>query len=185
MSAEALNTYLDAMGILGCNVNPYLPSLDDIGCTWADAVELIDRKALFYCKCYRRRTVYLSQEVYGLLKACLPRRPMPEAAALLYALLEQAPGLESGALRERSLLGQTDFVKALDFLLSERYATALFNGTWLNPNWSTFRYGTAEAWEQEGGVPPVEVPDPVGRLRTILARSLPQEEITQFLRGVH
>lgn len=42
MSAEALKTYLNMAGILSCNVNPYLPALDDIGCTWADAVALID-----------------------------------------------------------------------------------------------------------------------------------------------
>ena len=50
MSAEALQGYLEAAGILTCNVNPYLPSLSDVGCTWGDAAAVIDRHGLFYCK---------------------------------------------------------------------------------------------------------------------------------------
>ena len=34
--------YLDYAGILTCNINPYLPALDDIGRTWNDVVGLID-----------------------------------------------------------------------------------------------------------------------------------------------
>lgn len=177
MSAEALKNYLDVVGILSCNVNPYLPALDDIGCTWADAVALIDAHQVFYCKCYRKRTIYLSPEVYYLLKACRVQRPMPEQAAVLYALLEQTPGLETGELRAKSLLGQVDFVKALDFLLEQRYVTAIANGTWLNPNWSTYRYGTARTWEGLAAQPPALPADPAARLEAILSRSLPEGEI--------
>lgn len=180
MSAEALEQYLNVCGILSCNVNPYLPSLGDVGCTWADAVALIDAHKLFFCKCWRRRTVYLSPEVYHLLKACKPQRPMPEDSAVLFALLEQEPGMESGDLRFRSLLGQTAFVKALDFLLAERYVTAIANGTWLNPNWSTYRYGTAAAWEAFVTAPQ-EVPEPEARLRTILGRTMPEDELEKLL----
>ncbi len=181
MSAEALEQYLNVCGILSCNVNPYLPSLGDVGCTWADAVALIDAHKLFFCKCWRRRTVYLSPEVYHLLKACKPQRPMPEDSAVLFALLEQEPGMESGDLRVRSLLGQTAFVKALDFLLEERYVTAISNGTWLNPNWSTYWYGTAGAWEACAAAPQ-ECPEPETRLRTILGRTMPEDELEKLLR---
>ncbi|MGF0005842.1 AlkZ-related protein [Eubacteriales bacterium SGI.150] len=177
MSAEALKTYLNMAGILSCNVNPYLPALDDIGCTWADAVALIDTHEVFYCKNYRKRTIYLSPEVYYLLKACRTQRPMTDQAALLYALLEQSHGIETGELRENSLLGQKDFVKAMDFLLEQRYITAIANGTWLNLNWSTYRYGTARAWEGLAPQPPEGSGDPAARLNAILSRSLPDGEI--------
>ena len=68
MSADALEQYLNAMGIIGCNVNPYLPALDDLGFCWRDMTTLLDRQGLFAAKVYRRRTVYLSPEVYHLLK---------------------------------------------------------------------------------------------------------------------
>jgi len=40
MSADALEQYLNAMGIIGCNVNPYLPALDDLGFCWQDMTAL-------------------------------------------------------------------------------------------------------------------------------------------------
>lgn len=36
-----LAEYLGAMGILACNRNPYLPSLDDFGFTWGEMTALI------------------------------------------------------------------------------------------------------------------------------------------------
>ena len=94
MSADALEQYLNAMGIIGCNVNPYLPALDDLGFCWQDMTALLDRQGLFTAKVYRRRTVYLSPEVYHLLRQLRARRPMPPDAAALHAVLggESAPG---------------------------------------------------------------------------------------------
>lgn len=59
--------YLENYGILLCNSNPYLPSLDDIGCGWKEVTELIDNQLMFYSKSFKRRTAYLSREVYLLL----------------------------------------------------------------------------------------------------------------------
>ena len=60
--------YLEKHGILLCNQNPLLPSLEDIGCSWSDVVELIDNHQLFYCKVFQKRTTYLSAEAYYRLK---------------------------------------------------------------------------------------------------------------------
>ena len=38
--------YLDRNGILLCNTNPELPALEDVGCSWSDVTELIDRQEL-------------------------------------------------------------------------------------------------------------------------------------------
>ena len=47
-----LLNYLEHNGILLCNQNPFLPALEDIGCSWNDVVELIDNHQLFYCSDY-------------------------------------------------------------------------------------------------------------------------------------
>ena len=78
--------YLEKHGILLCNQNPLLPALEDIGCSWNDVVELIDSHQLFYCKAFQKRTTYLSAQVYYLLKAVRPAKPLPPAAGQLYAL---------------------------------------------------------------------------------------------------
>lgn len=51
-----LLNYLEHNGILLCNQNPFLPALEDIGCSWNDVVELIDDHQLFYCKVFQKRT---------------------------------------------------------------------------------------------------------------------------------
>ena len=75
-----LLSYLQINGILLCNANPYLPALEDIGCSWNDMTELIDSHQLFYCKAFRKRTTYLSAEVYYLLKAVRTPKKMSESA---------------------------------------------------------------------------------------------------------
>lgn len=181
MSAEGLKNYLELTGILSCNENPYLPCLTDIGCTWSDMKELVDRHELFYAKAYRKRVVYLSPEAYYLLKDCRATKPMDADAARLYALLDGAPPIEAGDLRAVSLMGQAALAKALDFLLEHLYITALGNGRYINPNWSTFRYGTAKAWEAL--TPPVStIGDSRERLCAILERSMPKKEIELVLR---
>lgn len=140
MSAAQLKAYLDATGILACNTDAHLRCLEDIGCSWADAVELIEKKELFLSKVYRKRTVYLSSRVYHLLKQCRYQRPMPEPAERLYGLLQGVPGgLETGELRELTQMDQRTLLTAMDFLLEELYITAIGNGHWLNPSWSTYR----------------------------------------------
>lgn len=180
MSAEGLQKYLEVAGILSCNENPYLPCLSDVGCVWADMTALVDRHALFYAKVYRKRVVYLSPEVYYLLKACRAQRPMGPDAERLYALLDGAPPIEAGDLREIAQMGQAQLAKALDFLLENLYVTALGDGRYINQNWSTFRYGTAKAWEAL--TPPESIgTEPHERLCSILARSLPPKEIRLLL----
>lgn len=181
MSAEGLEKYLEITGILSCNENPYLPCLSDVGCTWSDMTELVDRHAIFYTKVYRKRVVYLSPETYYLLKPCRPVRPMNADAHKLYDLLDGAPPIEAGDLRELAQMGQAELAKALDFLLEHLYITALGNGRVINPNWSTFRYGTAKAWEALTPPPP-QVNAPRERLFERLGRSMAEKEIEVLLR---
>lgn len=177
-----MKEYLDAMGILGCNVNPYLPALDDVGLCWKDMTQALDRHEFFYTKAYRRRVAYLSPQVYYLLKRCRPQKPMTGDAAAICALLEQAGPMETEDLRRLSGLPTPGYVKAFDFLLENLYVTALKNGHFISENWSGLFYCTAAAWEAV--VPAPELPgDPEAALRAILGRSLPEAEVARLLRG--
>lgn len=179
MSVQTMKDYLDAMGVLACNVNPYLPAVEDIGCRYTDVMELMDRKEVFTCKVYRKRTVYLSKECYYLLKACRKRPSMPQNAALLYSILEQGPWQDKKVLKKKAVtLGPKEFDSAFDFLFSNLHMTAV-GGEWLNPNWFTYRFGTARAWEGEETLT-LEPQGAEARLRTILGRSLSEKEIFKF-----
>lgn len=181
MSREGMGGYLADFGILSCNENPYLPCLDSLGFTWADAVALIDQQKVFVSKCYRKRTVYLSPEVYFLLKECRKSRLMTTDAAALYEILVAVP-MESGALKRLVPLEKKAYDKALSFLLEESYVTALRNGTWKLPNWSCYVYGTAAEWEVLAEKP-MASNDPMARLYAILGKTMPGKEVAKLLTG--
>lgn len=177
--SNGMGQYLAQFGILACGENPWLPCLDTLGFTWADAVALIDRQEVFVSKVWRRRTVYLSPEVYFLLKKCWTRRPMPADSAALYEILLEVP-MGNADLKRLVPLEKRACEKALEFLMEECYVTALRNGVWKTPNWSSYIYGTAEMWET---LAPRAVPsaDPRAALAAILGRSMPEREVAKLL----
>lgn len=177
-----LSEYLTAMGILSCNRNPYLPALEDLGFTWGEMTALLDKKELFYCKAYRKRTVYLSPRAYFLLRQCRQRPPLAGETEALYELLKQTAPIETSDLKRLAGLGPKEFQRGFDFLLQNLYATALENGKVRNPNWSTFRYGTEQAWESVAAAQPPSA-DPEGELRALLGQTMPEKELTRLLSG--
>lgn len=142
-----LLNYLEHNGILLCNQNPFLPALEDIGCSWNDVVELIDNHQLFYCKVFQKRTTYLSAECYYLLKNLRCPKPLTPSAERIYSfLLNKAPA-ETTFLKSISALSPKSYQQGFDFLLQNLYVTAFSNCQTLNPNWSSFRYCTSVTWE--------------------------------------
>ena len=133
-----LLNYLEHNGILLCNQNPFLPALEDIGCSWNDVVELIDNHQLFYCKVFQKRTTYLSAECYYLLKNLRCPKPLTPSAERIYSfLLNKAPA-ETTFLKSVSALSPKSYQQGFDFLLQNLYVTAFSNSQTLNPNWSKF-----------------------------------------------
>ena len=173
--------YLETNGILLCNANPYLPALEDVGCVWQDVTELIDRHLLFYSKAFQKRTAYLSQEVYYLLKAVRPQKPLTPAAETLYGLLKQVPMAETPFLKRVSALSAKKYSQGFDFLLQNLYITAVKNGTVLNENWSTFYYGTAEEWEKNS-TNIFSCADPAARLWEILSHTMTEKQFHTFVK---
>lgn len=179
----SLSEYLTAMGILSCNRNPYLPSLENLGFTWGEMTVLLDKKELFYCKAYRKRTVYLSPRAYFLLRQCRQRPALTGEAAALYELLGQTGPIETVDLKRLARLDVKAFRRGFDFLLQNLYATALENGTVHNPNWSTFRYGTEQAWESVAAAQPPSA-DPEGELRELWGQTMTKQEISRLISAV-
>lgn len=145
---KKLYEYLQENGILLCNMNPYLPSLETIGCSWVDVTEEIDNHRLFYSKVYKKRTTYLSVEAYYLLKTIRKKKTLTESAKKIYNCLINNPFLETKELKMISSLPTKEYSKGFDFLLQNMYITAMQNGKELNSRWSTFFYGTPSNWEK-------------------------------------
>lgn len=167
--------YLQKYGILLCNHNPDLPALEDIGCSWGDVTELIDRQELFYCKAFRKRTTYLSKETYYLLKEVRQKKPLTPAAQRIYAILEECPMAEADFLKTVSGLDAKSYREGFGFLLQNLYMTALHNGKPLNENWSTFLYGTAAEWERRAPAP-ILAGDAEKRLWEILSQTMTERQ---------
>ena len=179
-SVQRLSDYLSAHGILACNLNPYLPALEDIGCSWSDAMALIDAHGLFYCKAFRQRTTYLSPEAYYLLKQCRKPRPMEPGGRAIYELLHSGPPIDTKALKRFSCLPPKEYSKAFSALLEDMAITAINSGQALNPNWSTLVYSTADAWEAFVP-PPTPAADPAAALWRILSSSMPESDFVRLI----
>ncbi len=178
--------YLEVHGILCCNYNPYLPCLFDIGCTWEDMTTLVDSHGLFLCKAFRKRTTYLSREVYYLLKRIRTQKALrtDTERAMLEAIQEYAP-LDTVTLKRIMDIPAKEYSPAFDFLLENLYVTAIHNGDVLQSNWSTFLYGPAGMWErfvgpdsQYDGITADEARE---RLRSRLSLSMTEKDIRKFL----
>lgn len=180
-NSDRLKKYLDYNGIITCNVNPYLPSLSDIECSWEDAVALIDSHDIFYCKTYRKRTTYLSNYAYFLLKQCKTKKPMHGDAAMIYDALKQVGPLQTTELKLLTHMEPNIFSKAFTFLLENMYITAYENGEFLSSNWSTLVYCTAEEWERCVCIPYIEE-DVHKKLKIILTHTMSEKEFDKFMK---
>lgn len=181
MCMSSLQNYLEANGILLCNQNPDIPALEDVGCTWQDVTELIDQHKLFYSKVFRKRTTYLSPEAYYLLKAVRPPKPLTPPADRIFSLLGNGSIAEAAFLKQVCDLSPREYRNGFDFLLQNLYITAMANGTVLNESWSTFQYGTAQAWEELSPSPP-QCGDAKVRLWELLRPTVPERCFRSLIR---
>ena len=150
--ARRMEDWLEKNGILLCNQNPWLPALEDIGCTWQDAMELIDEHRIFYSKSFKKRTAYLSPQAYWLLKSLRGQKPgaekpLPASAGAVCALLGECPGADAALLKSLWQGPAKEFRTGLNFLLENLLATASGSSRRLGENWSELRYTLAEDWE--------------------------------------
>ena len=181
-----LRTYLRTSGIFSLNNNPWLPSLDDIGCRWEDMVDLVNNRELFFCKLYRKRSVYLTPEVYFLLKSCFCRPPLTPEAGAIYSFLQSGPA-EKPAAKQALFLSPKAFDRGFAFLLENLYVTSFMGRPLVSSpanSWFTLVYTTVEAWEDGLQAIPDTPDDPAqaeARLRDLLSPQLDDREVDRLL----
>jgi hypothetical protein len=147
-NADQLLDYINKFGLIACNKDSYIKSLDDIGCSWQDAVALIDDRKIFYSKIYKHKTVYLSIRLYSLLKKFNTGIIVNENSRLIYNILENNPPQNTDMLKTVSQLNKNEFKKAQLELLEQLHMTAISSYKSININWSSFYYTTSSNWEK-------------------------------------
>lgn len=183
-SSKILLNYINDFGLIACNKDPYIKSLEDIGCTWQDAIYLIDNNLIFYCKIYRHKTVYLSQELYFMLKSIQENITMSPNAKKIYSILENNPPQSTEMIKTVSGLDKKDFNSAQLELLEKLCITAISSHKSININWSSFLYSTSQEWEKR--VKNFQVDNSPGEVRknviSILEKTLRRADINRILR---
>ena len=191
-NAAQLLAYIDRYGMVGCNTCPYLRSIDEVGGSWQAAMELVEAKKLFYTKVFRHRTVYLSVELYGLLKC---RQTPTEArratwaypARQLWEVLQAADRpLPARELKAESGFAPKTFSKAWQTMLEGMDATAWAPYKTLHPTWSSLLYTTSERWEKAAGLSltPCTPDEAADRIRTLLRDTISPKDIETLLQQV-
>lgn len=149
-----LRAYFAKNGILLCNENRFLPSLETVGGDWNSIVRLIELGEVFHSKLYRNRVAYLSREFYYQMKPYRQRLgAVSEKAREVYAFIESA-GLVGGAdIKNVLMLPGKAYGERMDELCSELLVTAVCRERTMNESWSSFLWGTYLRWEETAGAP--------------------------------
>ena len=146
---EELLDFIEEHGILLCNEDSKLPSLASLGYDMENMMGLIDLHQVFYCKAYRKRSTYLSQKAYFLLKRCKMYPEMDADSKKVYHAVHVKEAVEKDDLKAFLNMDNKTFEKSFQFLLENLYLTAFGRGKRLNANWYTYLYCTTERWEKE------------------------------------
>lgn len=178
---QSILNYLDTYGLLLCNENKYLPSLFDIGGDWDSIISLIEKREAFYCKVYKKRTNYISKELYFLLKNYKQSTTgIPAVSLSIYNFLYENGPADTETIKNMLMLNSKSFKEAVDVLFERMLVTAVKRGNTLNQTWSTLVWGTYIDWEKD--VQPLFAhEDDYNRLFKILNLNLSEKEITKII----
>jgi hypothetical protein len=178
---QSILNYLNTYGLLLCNQNKYLPSLSDVGGDWDSIVSLIEEREVFYCKVYKKRTSYLSRELYFLLKRYKQSiLAIPAISMDIYNFLYDNGPADTETIKSILMLSKKSFDDAFDILLERMLVTATKRGKTLGKTWATFVWGTYVDWEK-GALPISTDIDDYNRLFRILNSNLTEKEILKII----
>lgn len=176
-----LKNYISKYGIVLCNKNKYLPTIDEVGGNWNAVIDLIEQREVFHCKAFRKRTTYISKELYYLLKVHKQRTAfLSEAGRKILDFLYEFGPANTATIKNVLLLSGEAFSASLDLLLQEMLVTGIKRDSTMNQNWSSFIWGTYEDWEKTADY--YREPDD-GYLEELLSRSLNSREIAKLICG--
>ena len=144
-----LKSYFCHNGLLTCNTNQDLPSLESIGGDWNSIVALIERGEVFYSKLYKGRVSYLSRDFYYQIKPYKQRiNKLSVKSKEILDFVKAVELAETHEIKNVFMLSAKDFTKFMDELLKELFVTAVQRSITMNANWCSFRWGTYDRWEQ-------------------------------------
>lgn len=147
-----LQSYFLHNGILLCNENASLPSLNDVGGDWNAIVTLMERGEVFYSKFFKGRVTYLSAGLYWQLKPYRQKaaKISPDAARVYDAIMAlwQATAQQ---VQELLLLPKKTCTVCFDELFSQLLITVNCRERIIAENWCTFYYAPYSVWEQKPG----------------------------------
>lgn len=167
-SQDILKSYFARFGMLLCNDNHLLPSLSSVGGDWNGIVSLIEQGNVFYSKLFNGRVTYLSREFYAQVKPYRQRfRKVSPTSKRIFTFLNEYGPANTAKIKSALMLSSKEFSEGMDGLFKELLITALERDRTMNINWSSFYYGTYEAWEDRHPISDVSVsPDEFKRLVT-------------------
>lgn len=148
ISSEQLNRYIEADGMILLNHNMYYPNLEDYCGNWDTIMKLIEDRKVFFSKFYKKRTTYLSKELYFCIKPFKQDMALNSVEQAIFDLLMETDGVDTEFIKNSLLIDKKVFDQAMSMLLKNVKITVLNKGKQLTDNWSTFVWGTFLQWEK-------------------------------------
>ena len=176
-----LQSYFSRNGVLSCNDNKDLPSLNGVGGDWNSIVSLIERGDVFYSKLYKRRVTYLSREFYYQIKPYKQRtHKLSQKSKEILEFIETVDLVTTKEIKTVLMPPAKIFSSCMDELFSELFVTAIQRDRTMNQNWSSFCWGTFAQWEQLHPLP--ETKRDMTHVNTLLSGVMSDEQIQSLLK---
>ena len=176
-----LQSYFSCNGVLSCNENKDLPSLENVGGDFNSIISLMERGEVFYSKLYKKRATYLSRELYYQIKPYKQRadRLSPKSKEILDFIA--AVGIvTTKEIKSMFMLSAKAFSSCMDELFAELFVTVIQRDRMLNQGWSSFCWGTSLRWEQLKPLPEVELD--IKKISALLSAIMTEKQIQSLLR---
>ncbi|MBB6214070.1 hypothetical protein HNQ80_000139 [Anaerosolibacter carboniphilus] len=179
LAVNNLQNYMNTYGILSCNLNKYLPAIDEVGGNWNAIITLIEQREVFHCKAYRKRTTYLSKELYYLLKPHKQQTAsLPDFSKKILNFLSEYGPANTTTIKNVLFLSNKEFSIHFDLLLQEMLVTVIKKDSTINQTWSSFIWGTYTDWEKTTNCYRDKDDE---YLIELLSKSLSSKEITKLM----
>lgn len=176
-----LQLYFGNNGLLLCNENKDLPSLDTVGGDWNSIVSLIEQGEVFYSKLYKGRVSYLSQELYYQIKPYKQRtEKLTVKSKEILDFIEAAGLANTQQIKNTLMLSAKVLTACMDELFTELFVTATQRDRTMNDNWCSFRWGTFEHWEKIKPLPEVELD--ITKINKLLSAIMTHKQIQTLLK---
>lgn len=181
--AGALLAYVNRFGMIGCNSNKYVTSISEMGISLNAVMELIDHKEIFYTKVFMRRTVYISKQLYFLLKAIKGCKAHNYYESHILEIMKMLQPVSTKYLKAACKICNGKYNENFNKLLENMSITAYCTYEFMNPHWASMLYVTSSKWEEEIKYPSIECPreEAEEKIKSILSNTIGQKYIEKLI----